>query len=269
MRRIILAASVALAASMAGCVNYDERIELNADGSGVVRMHLSIAEQLTGIQGSQKIEKEDDLLPGGSRQELIADIERQGFKVRSLRAESVQGLRHFYVVLEFKSLADVEKSELFGGRKVSLTRENGKMLFRSQIVVTEKTLTDRAESPAKTVEPAKPAPAPAPKASPPAKDAKKDAKKSDEPYVSIIKQLEMRFGRERVRQMFGAYAITFSVEMPGATLLRTNGANHLDAAAIWETPLDKLIEKWPTIAMDADFVPAATPAAPAPETPKP
>ncbi len=77
----------------------------------------------------------------------------------------------------------------------------------------------------------------------------------------------MRFGRDRVLQMFSAYSISFSVEMNGATLLRTNGVNHRDAAAIWETPLDRLIQKWPIITMEADFAPPA--AAPATEGRKP
>ncbi len=119
MRRMPWIASALVALAAAGCVSYDERIELNPDGSGVVRMHLTVSEQVLGPYARQKIEKEDDLLPS-PRKEMIADFEKQGLKVRNLRAESVGGLRHFYVVVEFKSFADVEKSEFFGGRQQEL-----------------------------------------------------------------------------------------------------------------------------------------------------
>ena len=37
---------VMLAAFVGGCVEYDERIELNTDGSGTVRMHLAVSERV-------------------------------------------------------------------------------------------------------------------------------------------------------------------------------------------------------------------------------
>ena len=271
MRKMLLVAAAAFAALASGCVNYDERIELNPDGSGIVRMHLAIAEQVINPTGSMKIEKEDDLLPS-SRKEMIADIEKQGFTVKSVRAELAGGLRHYYIVLAFKSLNDLQKSDMFGGRKASLKREGGKMIFSSEIAVSEKTLTDRAGGPRTPETPPKETPKDEKKTTP-AESKEKDAtdKKKDEPYVSVIKQLEMRFGKERVRQMFGAYAISFSVEMNGATLLKTNGVNYRDTTAIWETPLDKLIATWPTIEMQAEFaMPTESPApAPAAEAPAP
>ncbi len=274
MRKTFLLATLLMAAIAAGCVNYDERIELNADGSGVVRLHLSVSEQAIGMSGLPKPTNEDEMLPS-PRAEMIADFEKQGFKVRSLRAESVGGLRHFYIVLEFKRLADVEKSEVFKDRGATLAKEEGRLVYRQTVAVNERTLTDRAgggpgpmmpppkiydlkTSPPKEgdkrPDTAKPAP----------KDAKADPSKKED-YVSIIKQMEMRFGRERVMEMFDAYSISFSVEMKGATLLKTNGYNHRDAVAIWDTPLARLIEKWPTIPMEAAFVPNA----PAPEAKKP
>jgi hypothetical protein len=198
-------------------------------------MHLAISEQVLGVKPDAKIVKEDDLLPM-PRLELIVDIEKQGFKVQSLRAESSQGLRHFYLVLSFKSLDDVARSDLFGGRKVSFKSEGEKWLFRQEIVVSEKTLTDRAGAVGKE----------APKTGP-------EGKKEKPAEESAIKQLETRFGKERVRQMFATYSIIFSVELPGTTLIRTNGVNHRDTAAVWETRLDQLIETKPRIVMEADF----------------
>jgi hypothetical protein len=272
MRKMLWIASALALVSAAGCVGYDERIELNPDGSGVVRMHMSVSEQALGPFTRQKIEKEDDLWPM-PKKELIDDFEKQGFKVQSVRAESAGGIRHFYIVVEFKSLADLEKSDLFGGRKASLKQEGGRYLYRSEIAVNENTL-DRttgpktpspAEGPKSPTPPKAPSPAPAP-----APEKKPGDAKKNEPHVSIVKQLEIQFGRERVMQMLSAFSVSFSVEMNSATLLRTNGYNHRDVVGTWETPLSRLVDKWPTITMEADFGLAAPPAdTPAPEAKKP
>lgn len=220
----------------AGCVNYDERIELNTDGSGLVRMHLAISEQVLRMTGRPQPRKEEDLLPM-PREELVRELEADHFKVRSLRAESAQGLRHFYIVLEFKSLDDLAKSEYFGGRKVSLKRDGAKWRCVQEINVSEKTLTDRA-GPKPTEE----------EKTPDGKQPKRPGETG-----SVIRRLEARFGKTRVRQMFAAYSLSFSVELAGAGLIRTNGVNYRDRTAVWEISLDRLIDTKPTLHMEADF----------------
>jgi hypothetical protein len=231
-RRILLAAAAML--MLAGCVNYDERIELNPDGSGIARIHLAISEQVLQAQFKAASQAESDLLPV-PREELVKDIESQGFKVTSLRAESSQGLRHFYLVLEFKSLEDVSKSEFFGGRKASLKKDGARWEFLQEINVSEETLVNRT-SPAKKPGDGKPWTKPA-------------------PSESAIQQLEARLGKEKVRQMFSNYSLNFSVQLKGAGLIRTNGRSHQDTVALWEIPLDQLIEKKPILHMQADFAP--------------
>jgi len=233
--RIVLAATVAL--MVAGCVNYDERIELNPDGSGVVRIHLAIAEQVLPAEFKPATAAESDLL-SVPREELVKDLESQGFKVTSLRAESSQGLRHFYLVLEFKSLDDVSKSEFFGGRKASLRKDGARWEFQQEINVSEETLVHRTSAKKET-----PGTKPAP---------------SD----SAIRQLEARFGKEKVRQMFSNYSLRFSVQLNGGGLLHANGRNYRDTVALWEIPLDQLIEKKPVLRMQADFALMESPAAP-------
>jgi len=227
--------SLLLTLLIVGCVNYDERIELNPDGSGVIRIHLSISEQMLHTTTKSKIEKESDLFPMPQK-ELIADIEKEGFKVRSLRAESSHGHRHFYLVLEFKNLETLAKSRLFGKRKASLKRDGSKWEFRQEIDVSEKTLTDRA-APRKKEETTR--------------EGKSEGK-SDQ-SESILKQLEKRFGKARVRQMLASYSISFSLKLNGAGLIHSNGRSHRDTTAIWEIALDQLIEKKPMLRMEADF----------------
>ena len=244
MRRMSILVSVVLTALVAGCVDYDERIELNTDGSGVVRMHLAVSEQVLRTGTPAKIEKEADLLPI-PRKDLIRDIEKEGFKVKSLRAQSSRGHRHFYLVLEFDSLSALTQSELFGNRKVSLKRDGARWEFLQEIHVSEKTLTDRAGA-AETGAEAKTAP-----------DDKNGKKPEDQ--ESILKQLEKRFGKARVRQMLSGYEISFSLSLKGAGLIRNNGRSHRDTTAVWEIPLDQLIEKKPTLRMEAVFAIAEPP----------
>jgi hypothetical protein len=240
--------SVTAALLVAGCVNYDERIELNTDGSGIARIHLAIAEQVLPAGLKPKAETEADLLPV-PREELVREIESEGFKVTSLRAESSQGLRHFYLVLEFRSLEDLTKSEFFGGRKVSLKRNGGRWELRQEINVSEETLTNPDRIGTKKPREEKPGP------------GEKSGTKPEQ-TENAIRQIEARLGKERVRQMFSNYSLSFSVRLNGAGLLRTNGRNHQDTTAVWEIPLSQLIEKKPVVRMQADFALAELPPAP-------
>jgi len=242
MHRRIIGIAVALIVVCVGCVKYDERIELNPDGSGVVRMHLSIVEQAMPPTAAKEIRTEDDLLPM-PRAELVKDLEKDGFTVKSLRAESLKGMRHFYVVLAFKDLAVLTRSEWFGKRKAGLRRVGAKWGFTQEISMSEETLTGR--SGLKPVE-KKPGP-----------DGK--PQKPRTMGDSIIKQLESRFGKKRVRDMLKSYHVSFSVRLKGAGLLKTNGENHRDHTAIWSIPLNQLIGKKPTIRMSAEFAGAEAP----------
>jgi hypothetical protein len=247
MRTNLMVCCAVAAAVMGGCVNYDERMELNVDGSGVVRMHLTISEQALPRALRTPTDKEADLLPA-PREELTREIEADGFKVRSLAAESARGLRHIYLVIEFKRLEDVAKSELFGGRKVSLSRVGDKWQFRQLISLSEKSLTERA---VREQKPKEPAPA-----------VKGKAGEESGQYESIVKQLEARLGKEKVRQMISAYSISFSVSLNGAVLLRSNGRSHRDVASIWEIPLSQCIDDNRTVSMEAEFAvpePSTTP----------
>ena len=106
LKKTILLAAVLLAA---GCLDYDERIELNADGSGIVRIHLSISEQAMGLAGQADVKDEADLFPMPPA-EFTAELKKEKLEVRSLRAESKGGMRHFYIVIAFKDIQDLARS---------------------------------------------------------------------------------------------------------------------------------------------------------------
>lgn len=242
MRAGVIVPVVLLTAWVAGCVNYDERIELNADGSGIVRMHLAVSEQVLQQPRGRRVGGESRLLPM-PREEMIREIEEEGLKVRSLRVSASKGLRHFYVIVEFKSLEDLAKSEFFGGRAVTLVRDGARWKFNQQIRVSEKTLTSRGgETPP-----------------PDAKTPEKKSKNAD----SILKKLEARFGKEHVRKMLSRYRLTFSVQLKDTGLIRTNGRNHRDVTAVWEFPLGDLVHREPTLTMQAEFARAEDREAPA------
>jgi len=239
MRRGLTVFIIVLVMAGARSIKYDERIELNPDGSGVVRMHLALVEQMMPPSVYEKSGQEDDLFPM-PRKELLAELEKDGFTVKSLRAESTGGMRHFYIVLGFKNLDTLARSEWFGKRKATLRKIDGKWRFDQEIRVSEQTLTGR--SGLKRVE-------------------KPDGKKKPEkPHESIIRQMERRFGRTRVEQMLRNYLISFSVQVEGGGLLATNGRRHRDRVAVWAIPLSQLIGRRPTIRMVAEFAPTAAPA---------
>ena len=236
---------VMLIALAGGCVEYDERIELNTDGSGLVRMHLAISEQVLTSMTTPTVGKESELLPV-PREELVEDLEKEGFEVKDLRAESSRGLRHVYLVIGFKNVAALAGSKFFGGRKVSLERDGAKWQFRQEISVSEDSLSQRAGNRLRRT---------------PTLRRKDKPEEKPQENRTIIQQLEERFGKTQVREMFKKYSLVFSVQLNGAGLIHTNGRNHRDATAVWKIPLDVLIDRKPTLRMEGDFAvvePAAT-----------
>ena len=262
MRTSLTILSVMLVLVLTGCVNYDERIELNEDGSGVVRMHIAISEQVIPARFRGRVTTEEALFPA-PRKELIADIEKDGLKVRSLRAESTKGLRHYYLVIEFKKLDDLARSDLLGGRRIAFRKDGAKFVFDQVIDLSTESLTDRMPGSKKSG-----------KEKTETKDDKgrkksdsekpDDKKQPEKKEEDIITQLEKTYGSARVRKMFRAYHVSFSAQLANGTLITSNGENHIDKAAIWQTPLDKLLHNRMKVEMKATFVPKGQDAAKAP-----
>jgi len=252
---LVLVAALAL---MVGCVNYDERLELNADGSGVIRVHLSINEQLIPPDAlpPMKTLKEDDLLPV-PRQEIVSGLEADGFKVKSLRAESIDGFRHFYIVLEFKSVDQLAKSSFFNGRKIVFTREGDTFRFSQEIDVSERSLTEKAEPPKKA--PAKKddkgGKSGKPEEKKPAQAPSKtgEAAKPPQKPGGFVQQLEEQFGKEQVRRMFASQHVVFSVSVAGTGIVETDGTGHRGVTSVWDYPLNQIIDRKAPLAMKAVF----------------
>ena len=199
-------------------MEYDERIELNADGkTGLFKMHLAIAEQVLGLP-----KPKDNTLKevfGLTTAELRQELDSPALELTDVRVHVTRGMRHLYVVCRIKDARKLTASKALADRRMSLVRDaDGKWSFHQEIVVSERSLT-RTEQP------------------------------------GILKQLEARFGSQKVRQMLSKYHLSFSISFPdGFTAESPHGRVHRRRTVIWKRGLDQLAYKRRSWRMEASFV---------------
>jgi hypothetical protein len=141
---------------VSGCLNYDERIQINPDGSGTVRICLAIAEDAiseTDKEGkviAKEIKSEDDLYPQlpdlktgklakSGKDQILSDFKSANLTVRSIRAESVAGMRKIYVVADFKDFNKLPQSRVFSDRQTTF-KKNPDGTFEIRQVLTNEAL---------------------------------------------------------------------------------------------------------------------------------
>ncbi len=127
MRKLLVTGLLALP-FFAGCIQVEETITLNADGSGTMELSYSVAEEQAAMMESAV--SGEEALDAGEDFSFSADAIRQQFKemefegVELLRADSsVQnGRRHISMAVKFNSLSALAETPLLSERKVSLKK---------------------------------------------------------------------------------------------------------------------------------------------------
>ena len=221
--RPIAAATLLLAALLvAGCLNYDERIEVNPDGSGTVRVCLSISEEVImgmevdeeGRPLKRKIESEDDLFPRlpdlktgkltlNGKEQIVKDFTSGNMKVRSIRAASTGGTRQIYVVADFRDFNKLPDSRVFSDRTCSFRRlRDG--TFELRMVVASEAM---GKSPLQS---------------------------------NTYQALKARFGEQQARMFLSSYHARFTVEAPGK-VVETNGNVWKETKSLWSKTLLEML----------------------------
>lgn len=100
----------------AGCINYEQDVTLNANGSGKMLIHYNLAQQLVGMMAM------GDPGAGDQKQEMPfkvkeADI-RKDFSVKGVKVEKFEqktegDQTHFYITVSFENIKDLNQSETF------------------------------------------------------------------------------------------------------------------------------------------------------------
>jgi hypothetical protein len=119
---------------IAGCINYEENVKLNADGSGTVVMHYSIAQQLFAMMqmGESTAEKgkEDEMPFKFSEAEIRSDMNAPGVTVEKVESKAEGDQQHFYVTAKFNKLTDLNQTGAFKKMKFEWNETDKNVTFR-------------------------------------------------------------------------------------------------------------------------------------------
>jgi phosphatidylinositol mannoside-binding LppM-like protein len=122
-----------------GCINYDETVELNKDGSGKITMHYSIPQQLFAMMqmGQDSGEKKEEMPFKFKESEIRSDLTAPGVTVDKVEEKTEGDQHHFYVTLSFKKITDLNQTKSF--TKMPFTwKEEGKNILFQQVLIGEK-----------------------------------------------------------------------------------------------------------------------------------
>ena len=126
----------------AGCINYDQKMELNSNGSGKMVMHYSMAQQLVsmmqmgGAAGGES--GGDQEMPFKLKEEEVkADLAAPGVKVEKFETKTEGDQQHFYVHLTFDNVTSLNKTKTFKEMQVTWKEDGGVTTF-SQVLKAKK-----------------------------------------------------------------------------------------------------------------------------------
>lgn len=206
-----------LSVLLCGCIEYDERIELNADmKTGVLKMHLAVSEQVLGLPPPK--DKSVKEIFGLTVDELKAEIDSPALSLTSVRADVSKGMRHLYVVCRIKDASKLTTSPALAERKLVLEQTRPDHWRFSQELVIPSIGSERTGEPV---------------------GEKSLARKGT---LEVLKKLEASIGRKKVIEMLSRYHLTFSISVPeGFVPSVGNGRVHRQSAVVWKKSLDQLV----------------------------
>jgi hypothetical protein len=64
---------------------------------------------------------------------------------------------------------------------------------------------------------------------------------------------QMELDKERLKKLLKNASLTFSIELVGGHVVETDGRSHRNTVSVWTFPLEDLVDKKPTLSMEALF----------------
>jgi hypothetical protein len=224
-RNKVLPALGLLAALACGCVDYEERIELNPDGkTGMLRMHLAVDERFVAGDWPQPTSARIESIFPTTLEDIRKEVDCAGIELVDARASITPPMRHLYLVCRIKDVSKLGESPTLAQRQLVFKQDSPtEWTFREQMNITGTNIL--GSTPERT--------------------------------AKMLAQLEARFGSERVRGMLGNYRMTLSVSAPGDFRVgSTGGRVHRGSTVIWQSTLAQLFYSKEPWKMEARFVKA-------------
>ena len=108
-----------------GCIEYEEKISLKADGSGTMTIHYMISESML------QFAKNDGMPLTFDKDEIERELESDKIKVESVEAYTQDEKRHIVTKLTFEDINDLPNKWIFQDREMYFSSEGDFYKFRS------------------------------------------------------------------------------------------------------------------------------------------
>jgi len=142
-------AAVSVAAclvAVAGCVDYEAAVDLEADGSGRLVVHYSSKDYFTIFDSDWSWEYgKEKRVPPEDLSEYEFRFTKPGQRVVDVRAEDRGGLHHTYIIIEFDDINKLRLDDFSEYQTFSLREEYGKLYFRSVITPPDRDLLEQGK----------------------------------------------------------------------------------------------------------------------------
>ena len=223
MKSIALGLCV-LALSSVGCIDYEERLELNADGkTGLLKMHLAVDERFVALdwpkyEGGTGVEK---VFPT-TLEDLRKEIDCEALELTDARASAIAPMRHLFVICRIKDVDKLDESPAMSHRKFLLKRdEGGDWKVEQTININAGSVLGGEANETR----------------------------------GMLGQLEKNYGADTIRNALGNYSLRMSVTVPEGFKTRAPGGKvHRERTVMWSRSLSQLLYSKETWKMEADFV---------------
>jgi hypothetical protein len=115
----------------AGCINYEKEVDLNANGSGKMLIHYSLAQQLVGMMamGGQQEGQKQEMPFKVNEADIRKDLTVKGVKVEKFEQKTEGDQTHFYITVSFDNIQDLNKSEMFKNMQFSWNKKGNVTTF--------------------------------------------------------------------------------------------------------------------------------------------
>lgn len=213
-------------AALSGCVDYEERIELNPDGkTGMLKMHLVVDERFVAIDWPKPTSPDqvgtiESVFPT-TLENLRKELDCPAVELVDARASFSTPMRHLYLVCRIKDAGKLNDSPALAHRKFILSQDAPtSWTFQQQLDINGTNMLGS----------------------------------SPEQTAKALARLEAASGRDRVRGMLAKYHLTFSVSLAGDYAARSSdGTIHRGGTVIWQKSLIQLFDSKEPWKMEARF----------------
>ena len=222
-RHLMIRAGVSLlAVALCGCVDYEERVELNPDGkTGLLKIHLAVDERFVAVKWPKVTGSSIESIFPTTLEDIRKEMNSPALELVDARASVSAPMRHLYLVCRIKDVGKLNESPALAHRAFTFKQDSPTTwTCQQQLDITGTNILGS----------------------------------TPEQTAKALTDMETKYGRDNIRGILSKYRLTLSVSMPEDVAAQTpNGAVHGGSTVIWQKSLTQLLYSKEPWKMEAHF----------------